>query len=134
MEKFCEAEVTGKIMIGKNWRFWTKSALFFSAHNFPSHDNTRLPGTALNYCPLNKNRNYQLPLTQLPPYTKILKMVSIFKNREQVYSVHCALYQFCTMPPYKCAVVSSAVTTCAGMEEAGGHGPPHFSATGGNTF
>ena len=39
-ESFCEAEVTCKIMTGKNWRFWTNSAIFFPAHNFPSHDKT----------------------------------------------------------------------------------------------
>ena len=39
--KICEAEVTGKIMTGKNWRFWTNSVIFFPAHNLPSHGKTR---------------------------------------------------------------------------------------------
>ena len=47
-EKFCEVEVTGKNnknMTGKNWRFWTNSAIFSPSiiplvmiktrHNFP---------------------------------------------------------------------------------------------------
>ena len=40
-KKIFETEVTGKIMTGKNWRFWTNSAIFFTAYNFPSHDKTR---------------------------------------------------------------------------------------------
>ena len=29
-------------MTRKNWRFWTYSAIFFTAHNFLGHDKTRI--------------------------------------------------------------------------------------------
>ena len=38
-----EVSLLGIIIAGKKWRFWPKSAIFFSVNNFPHHNNKKKP-------------------------------------------------------------------------------------------